>query len=174
MLTGKEVAEILGRFLLVGFATIGIMTVGSAATKFVTERSSKEFSGVVLGIDKMPKAKVPVFLDRGGFAIERFVTDSAGRFTLPLDARERRRASWLICSPGAVPIVAFGAENQVRSATYPFTELYGPTYGYYRASGWRGPIPRECPTGTDTLGWRYPASAGRPNDISNVEPEWPR
>ena len=50
-------------------------------------------------------AGMSVFLDRGTNLVERYETDSAGSFRLPLFAREPHRAVWLVCAPGAIPMV---------------------------------------------------------------------
>jgi len=62
---------------------------------------------------------------------------------------------------------------QAGPTTYGYTPLQDSTWVSYRANGWRGPIPRECPRGTDSVGWRYPASSGKPKDaITYTEPHW--
>ena len=156
-------------------AAIGALTVLSVVLGFAVRAFASGRTGVVLGRDGKPLAHVPVFLDRGSSAIERYLTDSAGTFTLLLASREIRRANWLICAPGAVPMMDSRDDNQVGPVTYEYTALSDSTYGEYRAFGWRGPIPRECPRATDTMGWRYPPSAGKPKyAFTTTEPEWPR
>ncbi len=154
-------------------ALIGALTLLTAVTGFVIRRLAGEGTGIVLGPDDKPLAHVSVFLDRGGSAIERYVTDTAGAYSLPLTRTELRRAVWLICAPGGIPMVGQRGENQAGPATYGFTHLPDSTWHFYRSSGWRGPIPRECPRGTDTVGWRYPASAGKPESaFTATEPDW--
>ena len=154
-------------------AIVGALTLLGTATGFVVRRVADKTTGIVLGPDNHPFAHVPVFLDRGSWAIERYVTDSAGAFTLPLTRRELHRAIWLICAPGGIPMTGSRMDNQIGPTTYQYTHLPDSTWGFYRANGWRGPIPRECPTGTDTVGWRYPASAGKPSGaFTTTEPDW--
>jgi hypothetical protein len=163
------------RLLINTLAVIGAITLLGAVAGFVIDRIARPTTGIVLGSDDKPLAHVPVFLDRGGVAIERFVTDSAGVFALPLEPREIRRALWLICAPGAIPMVGDRDERQVGPTTYQYGRLSDSTWNAYRAFGWRGPIPRECPKGTDSVGWRYPPSAGKAKyDFTTTEPEWPR
>ena len=164
------------RVLINSLAVVGAVTVLGAATGFALRRvAAGGPTGIVLGPRDEPLVGVPVFLDRGGSAVERFVTDAAGRFRLPLAERELGRAAWLICAPGAIPMVGTRDAGQVGPTTYGYTALGRPTWGFYRATGWRGPIPRACPVGTDSMGWRYPASAGRdPAAFTTEEPEWPR
>lgn len=162
------------RFLVNGLAVVGVLTLFGIATSFVIRNVAGDGTGIVLGADQKPLAAVPVFLDRGGMAIERVVTDSAGRFQFQLEPREWRRAVWLICAPGAIPMIGSRDDGEAGPTSYGYTALTGSTFNWYRANGWRGPIPRACPNGTDSLGRRYPSSAGLPRDaISPVEPQWP-
>ena len=164
-------------FALRALAVVGAVTLlvwgGGVVARYLTRSGPM---GVVHEEGKVPAVGVPVFLDRGGSAIERYVTDSAGRFFLPLEEREFRRAVWLICAPGKIPMVGSRTPGLIGPTTYgltPFAEREG--WMFYRAFGWRGPIPRECPPGRDSMGWRYPASAGKdPNAFTLVEPEWDR
>lgn len=162
------------RVLFNVLAGIGALTVAGAATGFaVRSIADSGASGVVLGLNDQPLAAVPVYLDRGSVAIERFVTDADGRFYLPLEAREHNRATWLICAPGGIPMVGTHRARSVGPTTYLYTALADSTWGFYRANGWRGPVPRACPAGTDSMGWRYPASAGRhPSAFTTQEPDW--
>lgn len=164
-------------FAFRALAVIGALTLllwgGGAVAKYVTRSGPM---GVVLGEGERAVARVPVFLDRGESAIERYVTDSAGRFFLPLEERELRRAVWLICAPGQIPMVGSRSPGQIGPTTYGLTPYpEGDGWSFYRGFGWRGPIPRECPPGRDSMGWRYPASAGKdPNAFTLIEPEWDR
>ena len=162
------------RVLINILAVIGALNVLGAMTAFAYRRlSDGGAAGVVLGPDERPLAAVPVFLDRGSSAIERFVTDAEGRFRLPLEERELRRATLLICAPGGIPMVDRRDPSQVGPTHYGYSALGDSTWGFYRASGWRGPVPRECPAGTDSMGWRYPASAGKhPAAFTTQEPDW--
>ncbi|MCR4341235.1 MAG: hypothetical protein NUW01_15265 [Gemmatimonadaceae bacterium] len=170
----------LKAFTFRALAVIGALTLllwgGGAAARYLTRSGPM---GVVRGEGEVPVAGLPVFLDRGGSAIERYVTDSAGRFFLPLEEREFRRAVWLICAPGQIPMVGSRSPGLIGPSTYGLTPYpegpEGKGWSFYRGFGWRGPIPRECPPGRDSMGWRYPASAGKdPNAFTLVEPEWDR
>jgi hypothetical protein len=87
---------------------------------------------------------------------------------------------WLICVPGAVPIVGKPERDEfTRVGTTLHSYDYSPgqdsVWRFYRASGWSGPIPRECPRGVDSVGWRYPASSGQQwGAYTTVEPDWTR
>jgi len=156
---------------MVGALTLLLWGIGAASRAFT--RSGP--TGTLVGAGDRPVGGVPVFLDRGGNAIERYVTDSAGRFFLPLKQREFRRAAWLICAPGQIPMVGYRSPGQIGATTYGLTVLSEKEWSFYRASGWRGPIPRECPPGKDSMGWRYPALAGKdPSAFTLVEPDWGR
>lgn len=63
-----------------GFTVLGTL-VGFVMHRYVGEGST---AGIVLGPDNKPAVGAPVFLDRGDATIERFVTDSQGRFSLAL------------------------------------------------------------------------------------------
>lgn len=163
------------RVIIYVLAAVGMFTLVSAVVGLGMRQLAGRATGVVLGLDERPLAQVPVFLDRGSVAIERFVTDSDGAFTLALAPGETRSAVWLICAPGAIPMVGRRGEHQYGPTTYGYTQRRDSTWGSYRANGWRGPIPRECPRGTDTLGWRYPPTAGKSKDaITTAEPDWPK
>ena len=172
--THEHGVSTMRRFAVNALATVGALTIVGLLTGLVARAMAGSEIGVVTGPDRKPLPRVPVFLDRGTSAIERYVTDGRGEFTFPLEARELRRAVWLICVRGAIPMV--GRRDGLAGPTrYLYTPLADSTWGFYRANGWRGPIPRECPRGTDTIGWRYPASAGMPKDaVTATEPVWPR
>lgn len=163
------------RFVVNALALFGGFVLVGTLVGAVIGRLDDGAAGVVLGPGDSRLQGVPVFLDRGrGNAIERVTTDANGRFRLPLERHELRRAVWLICTPGGIPMVGSREENQLGSTTYGYTALGDSTWGFYRASGWRGPIPRECPVGTDSMGWRYPRSAGmHPSAFTAQEPDWP-
>jgi hypothetical protein len=163
------------RLLVNGLALIGALTV----TALLAGAALRQLTGpnhvVVTGADSRPLPSVPVFLDRGSMAIERYVSDSNGAVEFPLRAQELERSVWLICAPGGIPMVGRRERSQAGPTTYGYTPLPDSTWGWYRANGWRGPIPRECPRGTDSLGWRYPPSSGKSKDaITYSEPIWPR
>ena len=136
--------------------------------------------GQVRGSDERPLANLSVFLDRGDNVIERYETDSAGAFRLPLWARTPHRATWLICPASANPIVGIPEYDEFSRAdptlhTYDATAGRDSVYRFYRQQGWSGPIPRECPPSRDVQGWRYPASAGQdPGAYTTSEPDWHR
>jgi hypothetical protein len=160
------------RVLSNGFAFIGALTVMSWVAAAIQHRVSPGATGIVMGANGRPAFGVPVFLDRGRRAIERYVTDSAGEFRLPLEPREMRRAIWLICVPGLLPMVGTRGDGQLGPTTYyssPRTNDWpGPTDAY----GWYGPSPRECPP-LAAVGWRYPANAGKGLFAFSVnEPDW--
>ena len=75
------------RFLINTLAAIGGLVVLGSVTDFLIREFASRRTGVVLGRDRKPVVNVPVFLDRGSSAIERYTTDSAGASTLPLAAR---------------------------------------------------------------------------------------
>jgi hypothetical protein len=163
------------RILINTLAILGAMTVLEAISRFIIRHVADKTTGIVLGPDHKPLAHVPVFLDRGGWAIERYLTDDRGAFAFHLEPREVRRSIWLICAPRGIPAVNSRDDGQIGPTTYGYASLAESTWGFYRATGWRGPIPRECPRATDTVGWQYPPSAGKPKDaFTTTEPEWPR
>jgi hypothetical protein len=163
------------RILINTLAVIGALTVLGVMSGFIIRRVADKTTGIVLGPDDRPLARVPVFLDRGRSAIERYLTDDRGAFTFQLEPREVRRSTWLICAPRGIPMVSSRNDGQIGPTTYGYTSWADSTWGFYRASGWRGPIPRECPRATDAIGWRYPSSAGKPKAaVTTTEPEWPR
>jgi hypothetical protein len=163
------------RILVNALAVIGAFTVVGMLLRVIITAAAGRDHVVVTGPDDKPLAHVPVFLDRGSMAIERFETDSSGRLRFDLSGRELEHAAWLICAPGAIPMVGMREDAQAGPTTYGYTRLSDSTYGWYRARGWRGPIPRECPQGTDSLGWRYPAWSGKAKDaITYTEPVWTR
>src|SRR5205085_997982 len=106
--------------------------------------------------------------------IERYATDSLGEFHLPLFPREPHRATWLICAPGRQEYVGKPELDAVIAQTfytYELDTLRPEQHGTYRAWGWKGPIPRECPQAVDSMVWRYPATAGKGYGASTlVEP----
>jgi len=180
MLDVAAVAELsflesfMRQYLFRVLAFLGALWVlGSVATFSIRRLTYHGATGVVMGPNERPASGVPVFLDRGGAAVERFVTDSAGHFLLPLEERELRRAVWLICVPGGIPMIGDRDVGQIGPTTYGFTAYPASQPVMVRAFGWRGPIPRECPQHTDSLGWRYPASARMPTGaFTTVEPDW--
>jgi hypothetical protein len=136
-------------------------------------------NGIVLGPDHKPAVGAPVFLDRGAGSIERYLTDSRGRFSFSLEGRELRRAKWLICVPGGIPMVGYvpGDEDGIRlgTMTYDFTGQPAGKPAFIRSYGWLAPVPRECPPALDSVVWRYPPQAGKdPRAASLTEPEWSR
>ena len=161
------------RLIINLLAVIGTLAVVGTLTGAALRALAGPDHVIVLGAKGKPLPNAPVFLDRGSMAIERYVTDSAGRLRFELTTGELRRATWLVCAPGAIPMVGTRDDDQAGPTTYSFTALHDSSWGWYRANGWRGPIPRECPRGTDSLGWRYPASSGKPKEaITFTEPTW--
>ena len=159
-------------------AVIGGVTLLGTLGGFVLHRyANARATGIVLGPDNKPAVGAPVFLDRGTGSIERYLTDSRGRFSLPVEGREAGRAKWLICVPGGIPIVDYGDEDgiQLGPTTYSFARQIPGTPALIRAYGWLGPVPRECPPALDSVVWRYPARAGKdPRAGSLTEPDWNR
>lgn len=100
--------------------------------------------GTVEGPGGGPAVGAPVFLDRGHGTIERYVTDSAGRFTFALETHEIRWAQWLLCVPGGIPMVGSRDFQQLGPTHYGYTAQEPGRPAEVRAFGWRGPIPREC------------------------------
>ena len=165
------------RFLIGVLAVVGGLTILGSVVGFVLHRYVGDGSttGLVLGPDGNAAVGAPVFLDRGTSAIERFVTDSQGRFSLPLEEREIRRAKWLICVPGGIPMVrhADGDGFQIGPSTHGFTPHTAGSPVFIRSYGWLGPVPRECPRPTDSAGWRFPPGTGhRPDAFTITEPDW--
>jgi len=133
--------------------------------------------GRVLTFEHRPIRGVAVYLDRGTNLIERYDSDSTGLFQLPLFPIDPHRATWLICVPGRMPVVGKPQLEHLGAAYYTYEPgaNVDSTWRSYRASGWSGPIPRECPPSADSVGWRYPATSG--NDwgaYTTTEPDWSR
>ena len=166
--------SIIRRVLITILAVIGALTLFGRTLGLVIRQLAGDGYGRVVANGK-PVPGVPVFLDRGSAALERFITDTAGAFTFPLELHEIRRSVWLICAPGMIPMVGSREENQAGPTTYQLTPLPDSTWGFYLASGWRGPVPRECPRGTESWSWRYPLADGEQKDsFTLAEPEWRR
>ena len=160
-------------FIVGALAVVGALGLIGSLVRFTMVKLDALPANVVIGPDGKPMAGVPVFLDRGGDGIERYVTDSAGAFSFALSDAENHYAVWLICARGGMPMVIRRNEDSRESYVYHYTKTSDSTFNSYKAFGWRGPIPRECPKATDSMGWRYPASAGKPKDaITFTEPDW--
>lgn len=161
------------RLLVNCLAVIGAFTVLSEVTLFaVSHLTDQAATGVVQGPGDRIAANVPVFLDRRTGVIERFLTDSEGRFRLPIERRELSRTVWLICVPGGIPMVGHRDEGQLGPTTYGFTALDAGQRALVRGFGWTGPIPRECAAESATF-WRYPPEARKgPSAASETEPDW--
>ena len=154
-------------------AAIGGLWIISNVTGALLARGGDQAArGTVQRRDGTPVTNVPVFLDRGA-VIERYVTDSAGRFRLPLATHERADAVWLICAPRAIPMVGHMREKQFGSPTYQLTEVDSSHRIPVRGFGWRGPIPRECTLADSTRYWRGPVdSTNAPVPVVSPEPDW--
>jgi hypothetical protein len=158
------------RFAINALAAIGALTLLGVLAGFITRAVRQDVFGTVLDANQRPFANAPVFLDRGHRTLEYFVTDSRGRVRLPLSDRALPSAVWLICVPGAVPIIDHQDPHDRTAVTYQFSRLSLPTYSEYRAWGWRGPIPRECPASErEPYLWVYPGVG----TVYEQEPEWP-
>ncbi len=158
---------------------VGVVALAGGVTAWRSRPVSYvEIIGRVLNTDRTPIPGVAVYLDRGTNLIERYVADSTGLFRLPLFLSEPHRATWLICAPGKSPTVGKPVIDHLGSTYYTYepAAAVDSTWGFYRSSGWSGPIPRECPPrGIDPVGWRYPASAGKDwGAYSTSEPDWNR
>jgi hypothetical protein len=159
-------------------AVVGGLTLLTSLAGFVLRRYADDAAtGIVLGPDNKPAVGAAVFLDRGTAAIERYVTDTEGHFSLPVERRELHRAKWLICVPGGIPIVgdAYRDGVQIRSVRYSSGVQPPGRPAFIRAYGWLAPVPRECPRALDSVVWRYPPKAGKdPRAASLTEPDWSR
>jgi hypothetical protein len=164
------------RMLINMLAVVGGLTLLGSLVSFTVHHyvSDGSASGIVLGSGDAPAVGAPVFLNRGNGAIERYVTDSKGRFILPLKEHELYRATWLICVPGGIPMVGRRDREgfQIGPTTYGFTKLTTKAV-HIRSAGWLGPMPRECPPARDSIGWRIPVELGKDwYRVSQSEPEW--
>jgi hypothetical protein len=160
-------------------AIIGAVSVLTAAGRWTLQRLSPVIVvGRAVTPDQRPIAGAAVFLDRGSSTIERYSVDAAGEFRLPLFPREPHRATWLICAPGMQERIGKPELDHLVTMPlyiYEMVPAQANAHGYYRQLGWKGPIPRECPQAVDSMGWRYPASAGKdPGAYSVTEPDWAR
>jgi hypothetical protein len=159
-------------------AVVGALALLVVVTGWVRkDRGYVMIYGTVVDAQRRPIPHLSIFLDRGSNLIERYATDSLGRFELPLFPIEPHRATWLVCAPGAIPMIGKPDVANLGKTyfTYETSALGDTVFRFYRAGGWSGPIPRECPRGTESGGWRYPASAGKgPGAVSTTEPDWAR
>ena len=169
----------LRRYLVNALAVVGAVTLTLSAVGWVRHRPSViMLRGRAVTVEGRPVVAAAVFLDRGSNTIERYLTDSTGAFRLPLFPRDPHRATWLICAPGMQERVGHPELDQVNNLpdyTYEVAPLQAGGRGAYRAYGWKGPIPRECPQAVDSIVWRLPASSGQGyGSGSYVEPDWSR
>ena len=172
---GSESGKIPVNVLVKLLAVIGSITVlfvfgGAVGSRF----GDSAVTGTVKNEEGLPVAGVPVFLDRG-MVIERYVTDSAGDFGLPVSLDERPRIAWMICAPGSLPMVGHNRGRMRGHVTYGLNHRDVRPGGQVpvRGFGWSGPIPRECPMADSMTYWRGPvdsASVGTP--MLPVEPDW--
>src|SRR5437016_4353711 len=78
------------RFLVNGVAVFGpFLAFGSLATWGLRRYLDGTPTNFVEGPGHRPAVGAPVFLDRGDGIIERYVTDSLGRFSFSLNERDR-------------------------------------------------------------------------------------
>lgn len=170
---------VVGSLALVGAA----MILGSLTAWLPIRSHEFVAEGTVLGLDGRPVPRLSVFLDPGDNVVMRFETDSAGVFRLPLRSQEPHRATWLICVPGAIPFVGKPMRAELssggltlRRGQYSSSRLRRSGWEFYRATGWTGPIPRQCPRAVNEfVGWRYPKSSGKQYyDGTRTEPDWNR
>ena len=159
-------------------AVVGGLTLLTSLAGFVLRRyADAGATGIVLSPDNKPVVGAPVFLDRGTAAVERYVTDSQGHFSLPVERRELHRAKWLICVPGGIPIVGYADRDGIRIGPTRYSSSAQPVGkpAFIRTYGWLAPVPRECPPALDSVVWRYPPKAGKdPRAASLTEPDWSR
>ncbi|HEY0996809.1 MAG TPA: hypothetical protein VGD77_12515 [Gemmatimonadaceae bacterium] len=141
-----------------------------------SQRGPWPLSGSLEDSAGRPLPGLSVFLDRGSNTIERYVTDSLGGFHFLLNPREYYRATWLICPPGSIPSIGYARNGDppvVTNYTYVFSPARDTVEHFYKARGWKGPIPRECPPAADEMLWRFPASAKKGSGAaSSTEPDW--
>jgi len=130
-------------------------------------------SGTVAYEGGRPAVGVPIFLDRGS-VIERYVTDSLGRFRLPL-ARSGRGEAWLMCPDDALPSVGYAGEFGGGDVRYTLNthDVHPGERVPIRGFGWSAPVPRECRLADSATYWRGPVdSAGAVVSVQPQEPEW--
>lgn len=155
-------------------AIVGALTLLSiGATSLADRFGDAAATGTVENEDGTPAVHVPVFLDRG--IIERYITDSAGNFRLPLSRHTLRPAVWLICAPKALPMVGHDRPGIWGGTTYTLNsrDVNPGTKVTVRGFGWSAPIPRECTLADSTTYWRGPVdSANAPVPVLKAEPDW--
>lgn len=160
------------RALVNALAVVGALTLLGSVLAQIPEWAYEGATGIVMGPNDTPAAKVPVFLNRGDGMIERFLTDSIGRFSLPIEYANLERAVWLICVPGGIPAVGHRERGTVGPATYGYSTLTPGSLWPAHAFGWNGPIPRGC-AADSTYRWRFPPEAGKPPLAATaIEPDW--
>lgn len=83
-----------------------------------------------------------------------------------------------LCAPGSMPSIdhARNGDPPVLTTYISVTAAATDTVELsYKARGWKGPIPRECPPAADEMLWRYPATANKGSGAaSKTEPDWIR
>lgn len=153
-------------------AVVGALTLFGAIIGQIPRWAYEGATGIVMGPEDQPAADVPVFLNRGDGMIERFLTDSTGHFSLPIEYASVERAVWLICVPGGIPAVGRRERGSFGPTTYGYTALpHGELWPAHRF-GWNGPIPRGC-AADSTYRWRFPPGAAKPPFAATaVEPDW--
>lgn len=153
-------------------AVVGALTLLGAIAAFVPKWAYSGATGIVMGPGDAPAVGAPVFLDRGDGVIERFLTDSSGRFTLPVEYDEVERTTFLICVPGGIPHVGTRGRHAIGAARFAYTPQASDRPWPARRFGWSGPIPRGC-NADSAYYWRLPPAAGaEPMAVSVIEPEW--
>ena len=162
------------RILVNLFAAVGMYLVFGSLLTWGFRRYADGGGGIfVTGPGKRPAVGAPVFLDRGDGLIERYQTDSRGQFSFPLGQSDVHRVKWLICVPGAIPMVGYPEGDRLTRIQYQFSPQEAGKPAFYRSWGWLGPIPRECPPALDSVGWRIPNGSGYdPGRVTFTEPAW--
>lgn len=155
-------------------AIIRALTVLSALVGFWRAHAGPPVaSGTIAYEDGRPAVGVSIFLDRGN-VIERYATDSLGRFRLPL-AREGRGEVWLICPNDALPSVDYAGKVSGADVHYTLNtrDVRPGERVPIRGFGWSAPVPRECRLVDSTTYWRGPVdSASAVVSAQPQEPDW--
>jgi hypothetical protein len=118
----------------------GYLAFAVALGAFVENRAS-HVSGVVEFDGHMPVREASVFVD-DGTTIHEFHTDSAGRFSVPVDRFRRERYALVICAPGLTPVGAASLRDvQLGVSGYSMTRR---TQANPPVVGWMKPLPPGC------------------------------
>ena len=145
---------LFGALALVGAWYIGRLELARFQHAALT---SSSIEGIVLAENGQGMRDVPVFIDGGRGQIERVLTDSTGHFLVGLQPDEMQHGVYVVCPAGGAPMVGYADVNSLGPVTYHYTPMPPRFPTAMRASGWRGPIPRECPVAMDSAyTWKAP------------------